>query len=106
MHNRPYTSRAFASSGSSSKSTYRREEQKAVISATFEIRCDNHNCKASCNCRPDMFHHEESIRAWKQPCLFDLCEYKTGDVDNMKEHVKSLHGVPSKFIHEYSQLLE
>jgi hypothetical protein len=44
-----------------------------------------------------MFHHEESIRAWKQPCLFDLCEYKTGDVDNMKEHMKSLHGVPSKF---------
>jgi len=97
MHNRPYTSRASASRGSSRTSTYRREEQKAVISGTFDFQCDNPYCKASCNGRPDMFHHEESIRAWKQPCLFDLCEYKTGDVDNMKEHMKSLHGVPSKF---------
>jgi hypothetical protein len=44
-----------------------------------------------------MLHHEESIRAWKQPYLFDHCEYKTGEVDNMKEHVKTLHIVPSKF---------
>ncbi|PMD27535.1 hypothetical protein NA56DRAFT_640332 [Hyaloscypha hepaticicola] len=95
MHNEPYTSRGSASCGSSQTSLKPREEQKATVRGAFDSRCDNPNCKANYSCRPGMLHHEESIRAWKQPCLFDHCEYKAGEVDNMKEHVKTLHVVPS-----------
>jgi hypothetical protein len=91
MHNKPYTSRASASCGSSRTSPKPREEQKAVIRGSFDFQCDSHNYKAGCSCWPDI-HHEESILAW-----IDHCEYMTGDVDNMKENMKCLHGVLSKF---------
>jgi hypothetical protein len=95
MHNEPYLSRAPASCGSSRTSSRTRKQQKAVDHHSF--RCDDKNCKASFSCQYDLFRHEESIHAWNLQRSADQCECNTGDVDKLRDHMKNLYILPSKF---------
>jgi hypothetical protein len=45
----------------------------------------------------DFRQHEIPIRGLKQLCPFDPCEYATGKIDKMIEHMRNMHEAAGKY---------
>src|ERR1700712_5539142 len=97
MHNKPYPSRASASCRSARTSCKTWKQQKASKHCPSDYQCKHRNCKARFSCQSDLLRHEEFVHAGKQQCPFAQCEYMTGNMDKMKDHMRNWHGLSSKF---------
>jgi hypothetical protein len=53
--------------------------------------------ESACHGQADFRQHEIPICGLKQLCLFNPCEYATGKVDKMMEHMRNMHETAGKY---------